>query len=110
MIGRWALHVAIAIVGRLGCIVIYGDTDSLMFSIPDAKANEGRLLPVYVQSLATKHGLTRAESLEYVSGARGFPDVEMSADGWLNSCIPNIVNKIMSFTALGTLAIESQAT
>ncbi len=35
IIGRWALHIALAITQGLGGIGVYGDTDSVMFVIPD---------------------------------------------------------------------------
>jgi hypothetical protein len=54
MFGRWALHVAIGIIKSMGCAVVYGDTNNVMFVIPDLEylgENQPCLLPYYVNAL-----------------------------------------------------------
>ncbi len=96
MAGRWSLHVALAVVQCLGAVVIYGDTDSVLFVIPDfvtsgyttrrpnddlpfeisEVAPQYHLLTFQVQSLMDNKGLTRREALEFISGSSSFEGLD----------------------------------
>ncbi len=134
MIGRWCLHVALAVTQGLGGVVVYGDTDSVMFVIPDitveysqfesfsssepmfhiregsSRELSSNLIPCYVSSISDRYNMSRKEVLEYVSGSSCFDDLLSTTDRNIQGCICRIINHVMSFTPFYNLLIESQET
>ena len=54
-VGRWSQTVAISIVKSLGAVIMYGDTDSVMFIVPSISSDRNCdcLLSYYVRSCLT---------------------------------------------------------
>ena len=83
----------------LGAIVVYGDTDSVMFVIPDTTVEYSaqhhkstseqtftlvnddqesarcNLMSSYVESICNRHNMSRKETLQYLSGSDCFKDL-----------------------------------
>jgi hypothetical protein len=93
MIGRWSLHIALAVAQGLGTIVVYDDTNSVMFTVPQLVpgcsariASAGRipavdmtsrsLLPSYVDNLCKEMLMSREEALEFLCGSKSFPEIQ----------------------------------
>ena len=112
--GRWALHVSIAVAEQLGCLVIYGDTDSVMFTIPRLSTGDQQgtcLLPAYVRQLEEEYiHYDRKDCLEYMSGSERYNDIRTGHFRNMSGCITGIINNIMSFTCTNLLRLESQET
>jgi len=113
--GRWSVHVALAVTQALGCIVMYGDTDSVMLVVPNRSVTHKThrspfLLPEYVQSLCSSESLSRRDALELLCG--GGPTVSSLNRHHrpFKACIAKILNHIMGFTPFVNLVIEAQET
>jgi DNA polymerase elongation subunit (family B) len=134
-IGRWAMTAAVYIVRQLGCIPLYGDTDSVMFIIPlscvkvveprnctqtirrVANGNRTRhsLLPGIARSMRTllKPGTRRPRQtvLELLCGSNvqdHFCQSSMGHVTCFKGIVLKVVNKVLSYTHLSTLKVEVQ--
>ena len=67
-VGRWSLHIAIAVVQSLGCMIVYGDTDSVMFTVSQY-SDKTKLISSYVDSISSNTSLSRYEVLELICGS-----------------------------------------
>jgi DNA polymerase elongation subunit (family B) len=128
--GRWSLTVAICIVQSLGCIVVYGDTDSVMFTIPEfnqdifrtfvteenpglqRRTNVGNrsLLPYYVDIICSHLEIDRYEACESICGSTDFGNIGHSMFKNMVGVVCKIVNIVMSYTSMARLKVESQET
>ena len=117
--GRWALNVTCAIICCLGLEVIYGDTDSVMFTLPGmhnsgaifAREDLDRPIITYIESIS-KNGQTvhSVHKCEYLSGSKGALVIADDNNQYMYGIIPKIVNYIMSYTCLTQLKVEHQET
>jgi DNA polymerase elongation subunit (family B) len=128
-IGRWSLTAAIAIVKSMGCTVLYGDTDSVMFTIENLSTRDSsrsgsstsqlsyldwlehprHLMPQYIEFITSYSTLDHYEAREYVCG-NGWLDNSLDRFiGTTRGIVPKIVNEILSYTFLSGLKVEHQS-
>lgn len=117
--GRWALNVTAAIIGNLGFDVLYGDTDSVMFTLGgnsnsmNAFMRNDRYRPIqdYVDVLMrdSEH-ISVPHLCEYLAASPGSERLYSSHMTTVRGLVPKIVNRIMSYTCLTDLKVERQDT
>ena len=117
--GRWALNVTCAIISSLGLEVIYGDTDSVMFTVPGMHTSPGvfaqedryRPIMIHIESIS-KEGqpIDSVHKCEYLSGSKGALAIADANNKYMYGMVPKIVNHIMSYTCLTQLKVEHQET
>jgi hypothetical protein len=123
------LTVAIDIVQSLGCRVIYGDTDSVMFTIQDPESSSKSclarvqkdgslllplkanpcLLPDYPEHVERSAGLDSYQAREYLCGNLWIADSKDKHLASVLGIVPKLVNVILSYTALRGLKVEHQS-
>jgi DNA polymerase elongation subunit (family B) len=108
-VGRWSLHIAISIVQSLGCMIVYGDTDSVMFTISE-HSDRSKLISSYVHSLICNTNLSRYQVLELICGSTHESKQPLLLVNNMHGCITRIVNHVMSYTCVSGLKVESQET
>ena len=108
--GRWSLTVAMAICWRMGFDMVYGDTDSIMFSIPTETSGD-REYPImpYIADMMKDTTKTSLHAVsEYLSGSSGWQDIFSRKFSYMDNVMLTIVNKIMEYTCMQHLKIEHQ--
>ena len=117
--GRWALNATACIISALGFDILYGDTDSVMFalagnvSIVDAFTPSSRDRPIQdtVDAMTLLHpGISTHHLSEYLAGSPGSDALCNQHMHNIRGLVPRIVNRVMSFTCLVDLKIETQDT
>jgi DNA polymerase elongation subunit (family B) len=108
-VGRWSLHIAIAVVQSLGCMIVYGDTDSVMFTISQY-SDKTKLISSYVDSINSNTSLSRYEILELICGSNPAINESLATVNRMHGCITNILNHVMNYTCVSALKVESQET
>ena len=107
--GKWALHATMTIIKGLGCSVLYGDTDSVMYSIPETLSS-GINTPIMdcLEYLATRSLNFRASRIFLASKFDPSLKRKDAHKNRLRGIIPRIINYIISFTNLAALRIKQQ--
>ena len=117
--GRWALNVTAGIIGALGYDFLYGDTDSVMFTLKgnsnsiDAFMIDDRYRPIQnhvdVLTRDSRH-ISMLHLCEYLAVSSGSEDLYPRRMSTICGLVPKIVNHVMSYTYLVDLKIERQDT
>lgn len=108
--GRWSLSVSAAVVSGLGFEVVYGDTDSVMYTL-DFDGSRSDLIHLCAKNILDSYtDLTTTDLMEFISGnERAF----VCSDKHLlpiSNVVVKVLNKIMSYTCFGHLRVEQQET
>ena len=106
--GRWCLNVSAAVVAGLGFDLVYGDTDSVMYTI-DFNDKSNSLLHSYVNYATTICvNVGNTEIMEFISGnvaAMGYRDSHMMP---ASNIVVKTLNNIMCYTCFVELSVEQQ--
>lgn len=106
-IGVYVLTVSIHIVNMLGCIPIYGDTDSVMYTIKPS-GDCTHLLVGWMQYIMNVLGCSEHEACSLLSANENVYYVPNRHITMMQGVVPKIVNMILSFTHLTDLKVEHQ--
>jgi DNA polymerase elongation subunit (family B) len=107
---RWALTVSAAICVGIGVDVIYGDTDSVMYTTDFDPISTSPISP-YLHHFKNMHmNASDYQLCEYMSGGTtcsGLTHVHKS-NTFLNGLLNNVINSVVAFTCFTTLQMEQQ--
>jgi len=108
--GRWSLNVSATIVHALGFEIIYGDTDSVMYTMrPSARVDH--LIYSYVNYVnKTYVNIETIDVMEYISGNRSAIPCNDAHLNPICNIVAKILNNIMSYTCFVGLSVEQQET
>lgn len=108
--GRWSLNVSAAIVNGLGFELVYGDTDSVMYTL-NWNSGEKSLTNLYATHILNSHvDASKTNVMEFICGnvrSLGCTDPHLLP---ISNIVVKILNKIMSYTCLTRLSVEQQET
>ncbi len=108
--GRWALNVASSIIKGLGFEVIYGDTDSVMYTLEPCSESRS-LVNNYVDHINEVHVDTEPTNImEFVSGNNNVIATNNLHLLAVCNIVVKVVNNVMSYTCFRDLRIEQQET
>ena len=91
----------------MGFDIVYGDTDSIMFTIP-VKVSMNRSYPMipYVASTMNDRPTISLHTVsEYISGSSGCDNTLPEKFYYMCNIMPRIINPIMSYTCMQHLKI-----
>jgi len=117
--GRWSITATAACIACMGLDVLYGDTDSVMFTLKgnsnavDLFMAQTRYRPIqnYIDVLVNHEMyMSMAHLCEYLAGSPGSEFLYPRSMKNIRGLVPNIINHIMSYTCLVDLKIERQDT
>jgi len=108
--GRWSLNVSAAVVSGLGFEVVYGDTDSVMYTL-DFDSNSNDLIHLCAKNVLDSYtDLSTTDLMEFISGNE---HAFVCSDKHLlpiSNIVVKVLNKVMSYTCFGHLCVEQQVT
>ncbi len=122
-IGRWCSTVVMCIVKSLGCIPIYGDTNSVLFTIPskmiyvydhDHGEPEDILLSGVMNHIKrlTKHNVDKLIACDILCGGNQLDmyvyDYYQRHVEPFSNIVPKIINKVLEFTPLTELKMDTE--
>ena len=100
--GKWSLNVAMSVCWCMGFDIVYGDTDSKMFTIP-VKVYMNRRYPMrpYVASMMNDRPTILLHTVSnYISRSSGFENTFPKKFYYMYNIMPRIINLIMSYMCM----------